>query len=75
MSRAGWRWPLANIAILRWPEQLACEELGIRKEEIERRQPWQLYIETNFNVQRRMADWYFAKTNTWAELAAPMPNG
>lgn len=42
--------------------------LGIRKEEIERRQPWQSYIETNFNVQRRMADWHFARAETWAEL-------
>ena len=33
----------------------------MRKEEIERRQPWQSYIETTFNIQRRMADYYFAK--------------
>ena len=46
------------------------ETLGIRKEEIERRQPWQSYIETNFNVQRRMADWHFAKAESWAELVA-----
>ena len=44
--------------------------LGIEKREIERRQPWQNYIETNFNVQRRMADWDFAKATTWAELLA-----
>lgn len=44
--------------------------MGIRKEEIERRQPWQSYIETNFNVQRRMADWHFAKAESWAELVA-----
>ena len=44
--------------------------LGIRKEEIERRQPWQSYIETNFNVQMRMADWHFAKAESWAELVA-----
>jgi len=30
-------------------------ELGIRKLEIERRQPWQSFIETAFNIQRRMA--------------------
>ena len=42
--------------------------LGIEKREIERRQPWQSYIETTFNVQRRMADWDFAKATTWAEL-------
>src|SRR4029453_532175 len=27
-------------------------------------------IETNFNVQRRMADWHFAKAESWAELVA-----
>src|SRR4051812_42143308 len=42
--------------------------LGIKKEQIQRRQPWQSYIETNFNVQRRMADYYFAKATTWEEL-------
>jgi hypothetical protein len=42
--------------------------LGIRKEQIERRQPWQSYIETTFNVQRRMADWHFAKATNWEEL-------
>ncbi len=44
--------------------------VGIEKREIERRQPWQSYIETNFNVQRRLADWAFAKATTWAELLA-----
>jgi putative transposase len=42
--------------------------LGIQKAEIERRQPWQNYIETMFNVQRRMADWNFAQAQTWEEL-------
>lgn len=42
--------------------------LGITKEQIEKRQPWQSYIETHFNVQRRMADWYAAKAETWEEL-------
>ncbi len=42
--------------------------LGIRKDEIERRQPWQNYIETTFNVQRRMAGWDFARATTWSEL-------
>jgi len=44
--------------------------LGIEKREIERGRPWQNYIETMFNVQRRMADWDFAKATTWAELLA-----
>ena len=45
------------------------EALGIAKHEIERGRPWQNYIETHFNVQRRMAGWHFARTKSWAELA------
>ncbi len=44
--------------------------LGIRKEQIAKRQPWQSLIETQFNVQRRMADWPFAQAATWADLLA-----
>ena len=44
--------------------------LGIRKVEIEKGQPWQSYLETAFNVQRRMADHYFAKAEDWAELSS-----
>jgi putative transposase len=44
--------------------------LGIEKREIERGKPWQNYIETTFKIQRRMADWHFAKATTWAELLA-----
>ncbi len=43
---------------------------GIRKEEIQLRQAWQNYIETCFNVQRRMADWYFETAKTWEDLLA-----
>lgn len=46
------------------------EALRIRKEEIERGRPWQSYIETAFNVQRRMADHHFAEAENWADLAA-----
>lgn len=46
-----------------------------RPEQIERRQPWQSYIETAFNVQRRMADWHFARAESWAELVAAMIEG
>ena len=46
------------------------EALGIEKEEIERRQPWQSFIETTFNIQRRMADYYFARAGSWEELLA-----
>ncbi len=31
---------------------------------------WQSDIETQFAVQRRMADWYFTQASTWAELVA-----
>jgi transposase InsO family protein len=44
--------------------------LGIRKEVIDQGQPWQNYIETNFNVMRRMADVHYAEATTWAELQA-----
>ncbi|MBV9282493.1 MAG: helix-turn-helix domain-containing protein [Chloroflexi bacterium] len=44
--------------------------LGIRKEQIDKKQAWQSYIETHFNVQRRMADWHVAKAETWEELVA-----
>ena len=42
--------------------------LGVRKEEIERGRPWQSYLESAFNVQRRMADRHFAKAQSWPEL-------
>jgi transposase len=45
------------------------EALSIAKHEIERGRPWQSYIETAFNVQRRMADWHFARAESWPELA------
>lgn len=44
--------------------------LGIVKEQIERRQPWQSFIETTFNIQRRMADVYFLKAESWEQLVA-----
>jgi len=44
--------------------------LDIRKLEIERGQPWQSFIETNFNLQRRLADYFFAKAESWDELVA-----
>jgi hypothetical protein len=44
--------------------------LGIRKEQIEQGQPWQNYIETHFNVMRRMADHDYAAATTWGELQA-----
>ena len=44
------------------------EALGIEKEEIERGQPWQNFVETTFAIQERMADYYFEKAESWAEL-------
>ncbi len=44
--------------------------LGIEKKEIAKRQSWQNLIETAFNVQRRMADWYFEEAKTWEDLLA-----
>lgn len=44
--------------------------LGIAKEVIEKRKPWQNYVETTFKIQKRMADYYFAKAQSWKELVA-----
>lgn len=44
--------------------------LGITKKTIEKRKPWQNYVETTFNIQRRMADYYFAKAESWEDLVA-----
>lgn len=44
--------------------------LGIEKEQIAKRQAWQSYIESNFGVQRRMADYAFAQVTSWPELRA-----
>jgi len=43
-------------------------ELGIERYQIEPGEPWQNYIETHFNVMRRMADQDYAKATTWGEL-------
>ncbi len=44
------------------------QALGIRKEEIARRQAWQNLLEANFGTQARMADYGFAAATTWEEL-------
>lgn len=46
------------------------QALNITKEEIEKGKPWQNYIETTFNIQRRMADHHFARAESWRELVA-----
>jgi putative transposase len=45
-------------------------ELGIERHQIEPGEPWQNYIETHFNVMRRMADQDYATATTWGELRA-----
>lgn len=56
-------------AVFKAKQALAVyERLGIVKHQIDKGQAWQSYIETQFNVQRRMADWYFAKATTWEAL-------
>jgi len=44
--------------------------LGITKERIDPGEPWQSYVETTFNIQRRMADWHVAQATSWPELLA-----
>lgn len=44
--------------------------MGIAKETIEKRKPWQNYVETTFKIQKRMADYYFARAESWEELVA-----
>jgi putative transposase len=44
--------------------------LGIAHRQIDRGQAWQNYIETHFNVMRRMADYHYARAATWAEVQA-----
>jgi hypothetical protein len=48
--------------------QAIYRALGIDKREIACRQPWQNYVEALFGVQKRMADWDFARAETWAAL-------
>ena len=48
--------------------QAIYRALGIRKLEMENGQPWQSYLETAWNVQRRMADHYFAQAEDWPRL-------
>jgi len=44
------------------------EALGMEHEQIERGQPWQNFAETTFAIQERMADHFFEKAESWAEL-------
>jgi transposase len=42
--------------------------LGIRKERIDPGEPWENYAETLFSIQKRLADFAFAKARTWPEI-------
>jgi putative transposase len=42
--------------------------LGIQKERIHPKQAWENYVETMFNVVRRMADAKFADATSWREM-------
>ena len=44
------------------------QALGITKEQIERRKPYQSYIETTFNIQPKMADHHFVGAGSWDGL-------
>jgi transposase len=44
--------------------------LGIAHRQIDRGQAWQNYIETHFNVMRRMADYHYAQAAAWTALQA-----
>jgi putative transposase len=44
--------------------------LGIRKEQIEKRQAWQNLVESHFNIVRKMADAKFARARSWEEMIA-----
>jgi hypothetical protein len=46
------------------------EALKIERRQIDTGQPWQNYIETHFNILRRMADAGFTQATTWEELHA-----
>ena len=50
--------------------QSVYRALGMEKEQIDRGKPWQSYIETTFNIQRRMADFYFEKAESLPDLVA-----
>ena len=44
--------------------------LGIEKLRIEKRQAWQNYVETHFNIVRKMADAKFARATSWEGMIA-----
>jgi hypothetical protein len=58
-------------AIIRAKQLLTVlDRLGVVKHEIARSQAWQNYVEANFGIQRRLADWGFARAGNWPKLLA-----
>lgn len=45
--------------------QAVYTALGIGKEQIHKKQAWENLIETQFNLQRRLADYHFAQVTSW----------
>ncbi len=41
------------------------DKLHIQKEQIHKKQAWENLIETQFNIQRRLADFHFAQVTSW----------
>jgi hypothetical protein len=50
--------------------QVIYDALEITKEQIHRKQAWENLIETQFNLQRRLADHFFAQVTSWEEAKA-----
>lgn len=45
--------------------QVIYDALAIRKEQIHKQQAWENLIETQFNLQRRLADYHFTAVTSW----------
>src|SRR5262249_45842757 len=46
------------------------QRLGIEKQQIERRRPWQNYLESSFNIMKRMEACKLAQATSWEEFCA-----
>jgi len=50
------------------PVRAIYTAMGIERHRIAPGQPWQNYIESHFNIMRRIADYHYARATTWAAL-------
>jgi transposase len=58
-------------SVFRANQALAIYEgLAISKERIERRRPWQNFVETHFAIMKRMADYSLEQAPTWEAFCA-----